>query len=91
MDPQSDRSTQDAPPEAVRIVERRADGIVIRGARLLSTLAPVANEVFVGPYVPRCPARRTTPWSACSRSTRPASRSSAGRPTTVGTASSTPR
>lgn len=55
VDPQSDRSTQDAPPEAVRIVERREDGIVIRGARLLSTLAPVANEVFVGPYVPRRP------------------------------------
>ncbi|WP_326755662.1 4-hydroxyphenylacetate 3-hydroxylase [Streptomyces hirsutus] len=55
VDPQSDRSTQDAPPEAVRIVERREDGIVIRGARLLSTLAPVADEVFVGPYVPRRP------------------------------------
>ncbi|WP_406724435.1 4-hydroxyphenylacetate 3-hydroxylase N-terminal domain-containing protein [Streptomyces sp. GD-15H] len=55
VDPQSDRSTQDAPAEAVRIVERRADGIVVRGARLLSTLAPVANEVFVGPYVPRRP------------------------------------
>ncbi|SDC46680.1 4-hydroxyphenylacetate 3-hydroxylase family protein [Streptomyces prasinopilosus] len=55
VDPQSDRSTRDAPPEAVRIVERRADGIVIRGARLLSTLAPVADEVFVGPYVPRRP------------------------------------
>ncbi|CAM5437534.1 hypothetical protein SHIRM173S_00806 [Streptomyces hirsutus] len=55
VDPQSDRSTQDAPPEAVRIVERREDGFVIRGARLLSTLAPVAEEVFVGPYVPRRP------------------------------------
>ncbi|MFC9854943.1 4-hydroxyphenylacetate 3-hydroxylase family protein [Streptomyces prasinus] len=55
VDPQSDRSTQDVPPEAVRIVERREDGIVIRGARLLSTLAPVADEVFVGPYVPRRP------------------------------------
>lgn len=55
VDPQSDRSTQDAPPEAVRIVERRKDGIVIRGARLLSTLAPIANEVFVGPYAPRKP------------------------------------
>ena len=55
VDPQSDRSTHDAPAEAVRIVERREDGIVIRGARLLSTLAPLANEVFVGPYVPRRP------------------------------------
>lgn len=53
VDPQSDRSTQDAPAEAVHVVERRDDGIVIAGARLLSTLAPVANEVFVGPYAPR--------------------------------------
>ncbi|MBS4752143.1 hypothetical protein KG112_04895 [Nocardioides sp. zg-ZUI104] len=55
VDPQSDRSTTDAPPEAVHVVERRADGMVVSGARLLSTLAPVANEVFVGPYVPRRP------------------------------------
>lgn len=53
VDPQSDRSTQDAPAEALHVVERRTDGIVVSGARLLSTLAPVANEVFVGPYVPR--------------------------------------
>lgn len=53
VDPQSDRSSQDAPAEALHVVERRADGIVVSGARLLSTLAPVANEVFVGPYVPR--------------------------------------
>ncbi|MCL3816861.1 4-hydroxyphenylacetate 3-hydroxylase family protein [Aeromicrobium wangtongii] len=55
VDPQSDRSTQDAPPEALHVVERRDGGIVVSGARLLSTLAPVANEVFVGPYVPRRP------------------------------------
>nr|UII03343.1 4-hydroxyphenylacetate 3-monooxygenase oxygenase component [Paraburkholderia sp.] len=55
IDPQSDRSREDAPNEAVRIVERRSDGIVVRGARLLSTLAPVANECYVGPYFPRIP------------------------------------
>lgn len=53
IDPQSDRSRIDAPQEATRIVERRADGIVVSGARLLSTLAPIANECYVGPFYPR--------------------------------------
>ena len=55
IDPQTDRGRDAAPDETVRIVERRSDGIVVRGARLLSTLAPVANEVIVGPYQPRLP------------------------------------
>lgn len=55
IDPQTDRSKDAAPDETVRIVERRADGIVVRGARLLSTLAPVANELVLGPYQPRQP------------------------------------
>lgn len=55
IDPQSDRSKHDAPAEAVRVVERRSDGIVVSGCRMLSTLAPVANEVHVGPYFPRKP------------------------------------
>jgi aromatic ring hydroxylase len=53
IDPQSDRSTLDGPSEAVRVVERRADGVVVSGCRLLSTLAPVANVCYVGPYYPR--------------------------------------
>jgi 4-hydroxyphenylacetate 3-monooxygenase len=32
-----------------RIVEERGDGVVIRGARLLATLAPVADELLVFP------------------------------------------
>jgi 4-hydroxyphenylacetate 3-monooxygenase len=55
IDPQTDRSTQDAPSQAVQVVERRADGIVVSGCRMLSTLAPVANECYVGPYYPRKP------------------------------------
>ena len=55
IDPQTDRSSDAAPDETVRVVARRPDGIVVRGARLLSTLAPVANEVIVGPYQPRQP------------------------------------
>lgn len=53
IDPQTDRSRDDAPNEAVRVVERRADGVVVSGCRLLSTLAPVANECYIGPYFPR--------------------------------------
>ena len=53
IDPQSDRSTLDAPSEAVQVVERRRDGVVVSGCRMLSTLAPVANECYVGPYYPR--------------------------------------
>jgi 4-hydroxyphenylacetate 3-monooxygenase len=55
IDPQSDRSTQNAPAQAVHLVERRADGIVVSGCRMLATLAPVANECYVGPYYPRKP------------------------------------
>jgi aromatic ring hydroxylase len=53
IDPQSDRSTLDAPSEAVQVVERQKDGVVVSGCRMLSTLAPVANECYVGPYYPR--------------------------------------
>lgn len=55
IDPQTDRSTTDAPSQAVQLVERRADGIVVSGCRMLATLAPVANECYVGPYYPRKP------------------------------------
>ena len=34
---------------AARIVEERPDGIVIRGARMLATIAPVADELLVFP------------------------------------------
>jgi 4-hydroxyphenylacetate 3-monooxygenase len=55
IDPQTDRSKQDAPSQAVQLIERRSDGIVVSGCRMLSTLAPVANECYVGPYAPRKP------------------------------------
>lgn len=55
--PQTDRSravhevTQDT---AARIVEERADGVVVRGARMIGTIAPFADEVAVFPstYLP---------------------------------------
>ncbi len=34
---------------AARVVEERADGIVVRGARLLATVAPIADELLVFP------------------------------------------
>lgn len=50
--PQTDRSrethlvTQDT---AARIVEERADGVVIRGARMIGTIAPFSDEIAVFP------------------------------------------
>lgn len=55
IDPQSDRSKHDASKEAVHVVERRADGVVVSGCRMLSTLAPIANECYIGPFYPRKP------------------------------------
>ena len=55
IDPQSDRSKQEASQEAVHVVERRADGVVVSGCRMLSTLAPIANECYIGPFYPRKP------------------------------------
>lgn len=55
VDPQSDRSKHEAASEAVKVVERRPDGVVVSGCRMLSTLAPVANECYVGPFYPRKP------------------------------------
>jgi aromatic ring hydroxylase len=48
-DPQIDRSASlaDYPDNALRIVERRADGVVVRGAKQLATLAPYCHEVMV--------------------------------------------
>ncbi len=49
VDPQIDRSsgpTKD-PDLALRIVQERSDGIIVRGAKQLATLAPVANEILV--------------------------------------------
>ncbi len=48
-DPQINRSASlaDYPDNALRIVERRADGVVVRGAKQLATLAPYCHEVMV--------------------------------------------
>ncbi|MFF0452906.1 4-hydroxyphenylacetate 3-hydroxylase N-terminal domain-containing protein [Nocardia africana] len=48
-DPQIDRSATpvDDPDLALRIVAENSDGIVVRGAKQLTTLAPFAHEVLV--------------------------------------------
>lgn len=57
VDPQIDRSKgpaeQDDPFAALRIVRETDRGIIVRGAKMLSTLAPFANEIWVGPFYPR--------------------------------------
>ena len=64
VDPQVDRSrgpAGQADPELVLHRVRETDaGIVVRGARMLSTLAPFANELSVGPFYPRRPGEETT-------------------------------
>src|SRR6185503_1536138 len=47
--PQVDRSTRDAPEMAARAVSDNDQGIVIRGARMLSTLAAFSDELLVMP------------------------------------------
>jgi 4-hydroxyphenylacetate 3-monooxygenase len=48
-DPQIDRSSSPAqdPDMALRVLRETADGIVIRGAKQLATLAPLAHEILV--------------------------------------------
>jgi 4-hydroxyphenylacetate 3-monooxygenase oxygenase component len=54
-DPLIDRSKGIDEQEALRIVKETDAGLVVRGARMLSTLAPVAHEIWIGPYMPRRP------------------------------------
>ncbi|MFT4561634.1 MAG: aromatic ring hydroxylase, partial [Gammaproteobacteria bacterium] len=40
---------------ALKYVGETDAGILVSGARMLSTLAPVSEEIFVGPFIPRHP------------------------------------
>ena len=59
LDPQIDRSKgpaeQTDPEAALHFVRETDRGIIVRGARMLSTLAPFSNELWVGPFYPRKP------------------------------------
>lgn len=56
VQPTVDKTTGDAPgagnPHALRKVEDTEHGIVVRGARVLATLAPFADEIAVYPAAP---------------------------------------
>ena len=57
VDPQIDRSKgpadQPDPFMVLRVVRETDRGLIVRGAKMLSTLAPFANEIWVGPFYPR--------------------------------------
>ncbi len=57
VDPQVDRSRgpaeQSDPYLVLRVVRETDAGVVVRGAKMLSTLAPFSNELWVGPFYPR--------------------------------------
>lgn len=55
VDPKRDYSKPLAEQRALRLVKETDAGIVVSGARMLSTLAPVSEELWVGPYMPRQP------------------------------------
>ena len=67
VDPQIDRSkgpAEQADPEAaLHFVRETERGIIVRGARMLSTLAPFSNELWVGPFYPR--KRGEEPYALC--------------------------
>ncbi len=64
-DPQMDRSVtvQQNPDMALRVVERSSDGILVRGAKQLATLAPYCHDVLV--YLSPTYARRELPQHVC--------------------------
>jgi 4-hydroxyphenylacetate 3-monooxygenase oxygenase component len=55
VDPQIDRSKGVEAQDAMHVVEETSEGVVVEGAKLLSTLAPISDEIYVGPYLPRKP------------------------------------
>lgn len=64
-DPQMDRSVtvKENPDMALRVVTRSSEGIVVRGAKQLATLAPYCHEALV--YLSPTYARRDLPEHVC--------------------------
>ncbi len=57
-DPTVNQRRPDEPGDAsvlLRIVDENDDGIVVRGAKMLATLAPYADEILVYPFIPLPP------------------------------------
>ncbi len=56
VDPQVDRSKnraeQDDPYQCLGVVDETAEGLVIRGAKMIATAAPFADEILAWPFPP---------------------------------------
>jgi len=59
IQPAIDRSIGDLQGQngelALKVVDRKANGVIVRGAKVLATLAPFADEIFVYPQIPLPP------------------------------------
>ncbi|MBF6569856.1 MAG: hypothetical protein IVW54_13380 [Candidatus Binataceae bacterium] len=55
VDPQIDRRRGVEAQEALRIVKETDAGLIVSGARMLATLAPVADEILIAPFSNRKP------------------------------------
>src|SRR5439155_11138177 len=54
-DPPIDKSRRVEGQDALRVVEETAEGLVVDGCKMLATLAPISDEVLVGPQSRRKP------------------------------------
>lgn len=68
VNPQADRG-KDAGEQAegliASVVDEDAEGITIKGAKMLGTASPMSNEVFVGAMQPLKPGEESMSFSAC--------------------------
>ena len=55
VDPQIDKTKGVEDQESIRIIKETDAGLIVNGARMLSTLAPISDDIWVAPYMPRKP------------------------------------
>jgi len=55
VDPYVDKSKGVEASKAMHVVEETPEGLVVEGCKMLSTLAPLSDEMYVAPYMPRSP------------------------------------
>lgn len=55
VDPHVDKSKGVEASQAMRVIEQNSEGLIVEGCKMLSTLAPLSDEVMVAPYMPRKP------------------------------------
>ena len=68
----AEQGAQGHPDAYLRIVERRPDGIVVRGCKAHTSVSTNANEIIVLPRGPWARPTPTTPWPSPSLRTPPA-------------------